>query len=81
MSRTLIIFGLVLLVAGAAWPLISRLGLGHSASLSGCPLHPRKQTSESRTAISAMGRLCSLIPGLGVKLSANILAGPLFSPR
>ena len=28
MSRTLIIFGLVLLVAGVAWPLISRLGLG-----------------------------------------------------
>ena len=23
-----------------------------------------------------MCRLCSLIPGLGVKLSANILAGP-----
>ena len=28
MSRTLIIFGLVLLAAGVAWPLISRLGLG-----------------------------------------------------
>jgi hypothetical protein len=28
MSRTFIIFGLVLLVAGIAWPLISRLGLG-----------------------------------------------------
>ena len=28
MSRTLIIFGLVLLVAGVAWPLIGRLGLG-----------------------------------------------------
>lgn len=28
MSRTLIIFGLVLLAAGIAWPFISRLGLG-----------------------------------------------------
>ena len=28
MSRTLIIFGLVLPVAGVAWPLIDRLGLG-----------------------------------------------------
>jgi hypothetical protein len=28
MSRTLIIFGLVLLVAGVAWPFIGRLGLG-----------------------------------------------------
>ena len=28
MSRTLIIFGLVLLAAGLAWPLIGRLGLG-----------------------------------------------------
>jgi hypothetical protein len=28
MSRTLVIFGLVLPVAGAAWPLIDRLGLG-----------------------------------------------------
>jgi hypothetical protein len=26
--------------------------------------------------MSALGRLCSLIPGFGVKLSANILAGP-----
>jgi hypothetical protein len=30
----------------------------------------------------ANGRLCSLIPGFGVKLSAIILVGPtLFSPR
>jgi hypothetical protein len=29
----------------------------------------------------ASGRLCSLIPGLGVKFSMIILAGPLFSPR
>jgi hypothetical protein len=28
MSRTLIIFGLVLLAAGIAWPFIGRLGLG-----------------------------------------------------
>lgn len=28
MSRTLIIFGLVLLAAGIAWPFIARLGLG-----------------------------------------------------
>jgi len=28
-SRLLIIFGLVLVAAGLAWPLISRLGLGH----------------------------------------------------
>jgi hypothetical protein len=28
MSRTLIIFGMVLPVAGVAWPLIDRLGLG-----------------------------------------------------
>ena len=28
MSRTLIIFGLVLPVAGVTWPLIDRLGLG-----------------------------------------------------
>ena len=28
------------------------------------------------SAISAIGRLCSLIPGLGVKLSNDILAGP-----
>ena len=28
MSRTLIIFGLVLVAAGVLWPFISRLGLG-----------------------------------------------------
>jgi hypothetical protein len=28
MSRTLIIFGLVLVAAGVLWPLIGRLGLG-----------------------------------------------------
>ena len=26
--------------------------------------------------MSAFGRLCSLIPGLGIKLSAIVLAGP-----
>jgi hypothetical protein len=33
------------------------------------------------TWTSADGRLCSLIPGLGVKFSVIVLAGPLFSPR
>ena len=28
-SRLLVIFGLVLVAAGLAWPFISRLGLGH----------------------------------------------------
>jgi hypothetical protein len=29
-----------------------------------------------KTATSGVGRFCSLIPGLGVKLSNDILAGP-----
>jgi len=33
-------------------------------------------------AMSPVGRFCSLIPGLGVKLSNDHpLPGPLFSPR
>src|ERR1700741_3900820 len=32
--------------------------------------------NERACDMTAVGRLCSLIPGLGVKLSANILAGP-----
>jgi hypothetical protein len=40
------------------------------------PLHPSKQTCAGPFGKSALCRFCSLIPGLGVKLSANILAGP-----
>jgi hypothetical protein len=32
-------------------------------------------------AFDALGRFCSLSPGLGVKLSTTSLPGPLFSPR
>ena len=41
-----------------------------------CPLFPRKRTWRGYSAMSALCRFCSLIPGLGVKLSTIILAGP-----
>jgi len=34
-----------------------------------CPVYPRKQTPIGRVGMSARCRYCSLIPGLGVKLS------------
>src|SRR5580692_4370920 len=37
---------------------------------------PQKRTLHHGRGMSAKGRLCSLIPGLGVKLSTIILAGP-----
>jgi hypothetical protein len=41
-----------------------------------CPVYLRKQTSIGRVGMSALCRYCSLIPGLAVKLSTIILAGP-----
>jgi hypothetical protein len=40
------------------------------------PLSPSKRTFVIAFAMSPKCRFCSLIPGLGVKLSTIILAGP-----
>jgi hypothetical protein len=45
---------------------------GNAASL----LHPESRQNSRHFCRSALCRLCSLIPGFGVKLSAIILAGP-----
>src|SRR3984893_2071981 len=49
---------------------------GYHALLRPCPALPQEQTSLLRAGTSASCRMCSLIPGFGVKLSAIILAGP-----
>jgi hypothetical protein len=45
------------------------------------PLPQRFHTTKTRTGHRGLGLGRSLIPGLDVKLSTTILAGPLFSPR
>jgi hypothetical protein len=59
-------------------------GLGYTARIMGssgakhapCQLYPQHRKCGAFCDTSEKCRLCSLIPGLGVKLSANILAGP-----
>ena len=62
-------------LAGSFFSRPSTWRLGHGKGYSAF------ESDRAEAPMCARRRFCSLIPGLGVKFSVIIIAGPLFSPR